>query len=113
MGVDSAIRVVVRKLLEDEMGLAPRAPSPPRPPSRSFTFEWLNASQAAAFLGLPTRKALYQAVRRGEVPVHRFGAKRMRFKKSELESLLAKGKRERPTDALVSLARRPSAAKGE
>jgi excisionase family DNA binding protein len=48
---------------------------------------WLTAKQAAAHLGLPSRKALYQAVRRGQVPVHRFG-KRLRFSRAELDRAL-------------------------
>jgi excisionase family DNA binding protein len=48
---------------------------------------WLTADQAAAHLGLPSRKALYQAVRRGQVPVHRFG-KRLRFSRAELDHAL-------------------------
>ena len=48
---------------------------------------WMTAEQAAAHLGLPSRKALYQAVRRGQVPVHRFG-KRLRFSRAELDRVL-------------------------
>ena len=48
---------------------------------------WLTAEQAAAHLGLPSRKALYQAVRRGQIPVHRFG-KRLRFSRAELDRAL-------------------------
>ncbi len=52
---------------------------------------WLTADEAAAHLGLPSRKALYQAVRRGQVPVHRLG-KRLRFNRFELDrTLLASG----------------------
>ena len=49
---------------------------------------WLNTEQARDYLGLPSRKALYQAVRRGQVPVHRLGEKRLRFSRSELDQLL-------------------------
>ena len=48
---------------------------------------WMTAEQAATHLGLPSRKALYQAVRRGQVPVHRFG-KRLRFNRAELDRAL-------------------------
>ncbi|HEX9506939.1 MAG TPA: helix-turn-helix domain-containing protein [Myxococcales bacterium] len=48
---------------------------------------WMTAEQAAAHLGLPSRKALYQAVRRGQIPVHRFG-KRLRFNRAELDRAL-------------------------
>ena len=47
----------------------------------------MTADEAAAHLGLPSRKALYQAVRRGQVPVHRFG-KRLRFSRTELDDAL-------------------------
>ncbi len=48
---------------------------------------WLNPPQAARYLGLPSLKALYQAVRRGQIPVHRFG-KRLRFNRVELDRTL-------------------------
>ena len=48
---------------------------------------WLNVEQAVAYLALPSKKALYEAVRRGEVPVHRFG-RRLRFRKHELDEVL-------------------------
>lgn len=57
------------------------APTKPQPDP------WMTADQAAAHLGLPSRKALYQAVRRGQVPVHRFG-KRLRFNRAELDRAL-------------------------
>ncbi len=50
----------------------------------------MTAEQAAAHLGLSTRRALYQAVCRGQTPVHRFG-KRLRFNRADLLGL-----RERP-----------------
>jgi len=49
---------------------------------------WLTAEEAVAYLGLPSRKALYQAVRRGQVPVHRLGQRRMRFSRAELDEAL-------------------------
>ncbi len=61
------------------------APDPtlPRPS------EWLSADEAAAYLRLPSRKALYAAVARGTVPVHRLGRRRVRFHRGELDALLA------------------------
>ncbi len=56
-------------------------------PSKLQSEPWMTADQAAAHLGLPSRKALYQAVRRGQIPVHRFG-KRLRFIRAELDSAL-------------------------
>jgi len=50
---------------------------------------WLNPPQAARYLGLPSLKALYQAVRRGQIPAHRLGLKRLRFNKHELDKLMA------------------------
>jgi len=61
--------------------------------------EWLAADQAVRYLGLPSRKALYQAVRRGQVPVHRLGTRRMRFRRAELDQLL---ERSRPGPVLQS-----------
>ena len=51
---------------------------------------WLTAGEATAYLGLPTRKALYAAVARGQVPAHRLGRRRLRFKLDELEGLLGR-----------------------
>ena len=48
--------------------------------------DWLNADQAADYLVL-SRRALYEAVRRGEIPAYRLG-RRLRFRKKELERLL-------------------------
>lgn len=61
---------------------------PPPPPS-----PWMTAQQAYLYLGLPTVEALYQAVRRGQVPgLHRLGAKRMRFNVTEMDKGLLKSK---------------------
>ena len=49
---------------------------------------WMNAAEAASYLGLPSTKALYQAIRRGQVPAHRLGQRRMRFHRSELDKVL-------------------------
>jgi excisionase family DNA binding protein len=56
---------------------SPESPSP-----------WMDADAATAYLGFPSRKALYQAVRRGHIPVHRIGKRRMRFNRAELDRLL-------------------------
>ena len=48
---------------------------------------WLNGDQACEYLALPSRKALYQAVRRGQIPAHRLG-RRLRFSKLELDRWL-------------------------
>lgn len=54
--------------------------------------EWLGADEAARYLGLPSRKALYQAVRRGQIAAHRLGARRMRFRRVELDRVLERGR---------------------
>lgn len=50
---------------------------------------WLNAEQAARYLALPSVKAIYEAVRRGQIPVHRLG-NRLRFNRLELDQVLLK-----------------------
>ena len=57
-------------------------------PGRPAGGLWLTADEATAYLGLPTRKALYAAVARGQVPAHRFGRRRLRFNRVELDALL-------------------------
>jgi excisionase family DNA binding protein len=52
---------------------------------------WLTADEATAYLGFPTRKALYAAVERGQVPAHKLG-RRLRFSRSELDALLRRGR---------------------
>ena len=54
------------------------------------TDAWMTADEAATYLGYRTRAALYQAVRRGIVPAHRLGARRLRFRRSELDAELAR-----------------------
>ncbi len=51
---------------------------------------WMTAEEAAAYLGYRTRAALYQAVRRGIVPAHRLGARRLRFRRAELDKELGR-----------------------
>lgn len=57
-------------------------------PTTAPVDRWLTAEEAVTYLGLPSRKALYQAVRRGQVPVHRLGQRRMRFSRAELDQAL-------------------------
>lgn len=56
------------------------------PPAQQ-TATWLTAAEAADYLRMPTRKALYQAVRRGRVPVYRLG-RSVRFNRVNLDRLL-------------------------
>ena len=46
--------------------------------------EWLTVEQAAEYLAFPSRAAVYQAVRRGQIPAYRIG-KRLRFRRRELD----------------------------
>lgn len=45
---------------------------------------WLTPADAAAHLGLPSVRALYQRVRRGQVRAHKFG-RLLRFLVEELD----------------------------
>ncbi len=49
---------------------------------------WLTADQAWRYIGLPSIRALYQAIRRGSVPHYRYG-RRLRFRKDELDAMLS------------------------
>lgn len=73
---------------------AARGRGGPMAPAMTTEPTWLNTEQAVAYLSLPSRKALYQAVRRGQIPVHRLGPRRMRFRRVELDSIISgKGQR--------------------
>ncbi len=50
--------------------------------------EWLNADEATTYLRMPSVRALYQAVRRGLIPSHRVGRRRLRFHRRELDQAL-------------------------
>jgi len=69
-------------------GEAPALAPPSSEPVAGVRDGWLTTDQAVAYLGLPSRKALYQAVRRGQVPARRLGVRRMRFSRDELDRLL-------------------------
>ncbi len=58
------------------------------PRSTARTTEWLTADEAVAYLRFPSRDALYQAVSRGQLPVHRMG-RRLRFRRPELDAKLS------------------------
>lgn len=55
--------------------------------NRTAASDWLTADEATAYLKLPSRDALYQAVCRGQVPAHRLG-RRLRFRRPELDATL-------------------------
>jgi excisionase family DNA binding protein len=50
---------------------------------------WLDADRAWSYLGFSSRKALYHALRRGQIPAHRLGKRRLRFCKAELDAYLS------------------------
>jgi excisionase family DNA binding protein len=56
--------------------MTPAAPGP-----------WLTADEAAAYLRLPSRRALYKRVERGQVRAHRWG-RQLRFHRRDLDALL-------------------------
>ena len=55
--------------------------------AKADAVNWLTPGQAASYLALPSRKALYQAVRRGRIPGHRLG-RLLRFHRPELDRVL-------------------------
>lgn len=68
--------------------------SPPAPASQvasGTTLRWLTATEASGYLSFPTRKALYAAVERGQVPAHKLG-RRLRFRLEELDALLGRAR---------------------
>jgi excisionase family DNA binding protein len=82
-----AIRSAVDRYLD---GRRHGAAGPSVSPSRRTTeAAWLTVEDAVRYLGLRSRMALYQAVRRGQVPAHHFG-RRLRFRRSELDEALAR-----------------------
>jgi len=48
---------------------------------------WLTADEAADYLGLSSREALYQMVRRGKVLAFRIG-NRLRFRREDLDACM-------------------------
>ena len=52
---------------------------------------WITADEATRYLGFPSRKALYQAVRRGQIPSHRIG-RRLRFNTNELDRFIGRSR---------------------
>ena len=87
---------------EGEAGRTPsvvRSPEPAVPtPQRASRLRlntserlvrWLTADEATAYLGFPSRKELYAAVERRQVPGHNLG-RRLRFSRSELDALLGR-----------------------
>jgi len=79
MRVDSAIRTLTEFLSTT------RSATGENPKST----EWLNSEEAVKYLHFPSVDALYQAVRRGQVPAHRLG-RRLRFHRGELDKVLGR-----------------------
>ncbi len=48
---------------------------------------WMNADQAATYLGSASRAHVYDLAARGHIPVHRDG-RRMLFRKSEIDAYI-------------------------
>lgn len=69
--------------IDAKPGRSPRV----RPAAANDGEHWLTADEATAYLGLPSRKALYAAVERRQVPCSRLG-RRLRFRKEALDRLL-------------------------
>jgi len=65
--------------------------------------DWMNADELAEYLSLPSRKAVYQAVRRGEIPAYRLGEKRLRFRRDEIDEMLGRGRMLTSEDISVPL----------
>ena len=54
--------------------------------------DWMTAKEVAEEFRFPGIGAVYQAVRRGEIPCYKFGARRIRFKRAEIEAKLESGR---------------------
>ncbi|ABS28159.1 DNA binding domain, excisionase family [Anaeromyxobacter sp. Fw109-5] len=83
------LRIELRALRQEVAALHGEGRAARRSAGGEGTGETLTPQEAAAYLRLPSVRALYQAVRRGQVPVHRFGPRRMRFHRAELDAVLA------------------------
>jgi excisionase family DNA binding protein len=80
-----------------------------KPEARSVELgPWLPADLAAVYLGLRSKKALYECVRRGQLPARRFGKRNLRFSAKELDEALVDGWPP-PSPGLRLQGRRPSA----
>jgi excisionase family DNA binding protein len=71
------------------------------PATDPATGPWMTADEATAYLGYRTRAALYQAVRRGIAPAHRLGARRLRFRRSELDAEISRSPSRLSDPALI------------
>ena len=55
------------------------------------TTPWMTVAQAAEYLALPSKRAMYNSVRNGHVSCHRLG-RRIRFLKEDLDAALKRQK---------------------
>ncbi len=80
----------IRSAIDDYLHRRQRGDATPSGTVARRTTEatWLTVDEAMLYLGLRSRMALYQAVRRGQVRAHHFG-RRLRFRRSELDEALA------------------------
>lgn len=76
---------------KDERAKTLESPPPWLRSAKTAERTWLTPAQAVRYLGLPSIRALYQCVRRGQLPAHRLG-RSLRFLRGELDAVL---KRER------------------
>jgi len=61
----------------------------------------MNSQQATEYLALPSVKALYQAVRRGQIKVYRLGS-RLRFREEDLDSALLSNRQLTVDDVFIN-----------
>jgi excisionase family DNA binding protein len=52
----------------------------------------MNADEAAEYLRLPSKGALYQLINRGHLPAYRLGGRALLFSRSELDTHIRKHK---------------------
>jgi len=69
----------------------------PMNPTSDTAREWFDYDELSAWLAIP-KPTLYSKVSRREIPHHRVGRRTVRFRRTEIEAWLERG-RVRPTDA--------------
>ena len=72
---------------EDDGGDGDDDPAPPAPSPILSQLTWLTADEVAQYLRLPSRKAVYEWVRRGLLPARRLG-RRVLFNRAEVDDAL-------------------------
>lgn len=51
--------------------------------------QWMGPRAVVKYVGLPSIKAFYQSVQRGEIPAYKWRKRGLRCKKSELDALFS------------------------